>query len=88
MPLLLKRKWQTWLYLYMCLHMYLFLSLYLYMCLHMYLFLSLSLSLPLPLFLSLLGKAAAAFFLVSSFFQIRPDQAFGRRNDDAPSGGR
>ena len=58
--------------------------LYLYMCLHMYLFLSLSLSLS----LFLLGKAAAAFFLVSSFFQIRPDQAFGRRNDDAPSGGR
>ena len=43
------------------------------MCLHMYLFLSLSLPLPLSLFL--LGKAAAAFFLVSSFFQIRPDQA-------------
>ena len=47
------------------------------MCLHMYLFLFLSLSLflSLPLSLFLLGKAAAAFFLVSSFFQIRPDQA-------------
>ena len=56
------------------------------MCLHMYLYLSLSLSLFLSLFL--LGKAAAAFFLVSSFFQIQPDQAFGRRNEDAPSGGR
>ena len=54
------------------------------MCLHMYLFLFLSLF----LFLFLLGKAAAAFFLVSSFFQIRPDPAFGRQNDDAPSGGR
>ena len=38
--------------------------LYLYMCLHMYLFLSL----PLPLFLSLLGKAAAAFLLSCFFF--------------------
>ena len=57
MLLLLKRKWQTWLYLYMCLHMYLFLPPYL------------------SLSLFLLGKAAAAFFLVSSFFQIRPDQA-------------
>ena len=81
MLLLLKRKWQTW-------QMLLLLKrkwqtwLYLYMCLHMYLFLFLS------LFLFLLGKAAAAFFLVSSFFQIQPDQAFGRRNDDAPSGGR
>ena len=65
MLLLLKRKWQTWLYLYMCLHMYLFLSLPL----------PLSLFLSLPLSLFLLGKAAAAFFLVSSFFQIRPDQA-------------
>ena len=77
MLLLLKGKWQTW-------QMLLLLKrkwqtwLYLYLCLHMYLYLS----------LFLLGKAAAAFFLVSSFFQIRPDQAFGRRNDDAPSGGR